>query len=289
MPIPRVLRSAEEMRAFTRSVRKQGRRVGLVPTMGSLHEGHLSLVRAAQRDCDVVVVSIYVNPTQFGQGEDFDRYPRNLQADLDLLAGLGTSCVFAPSDGEMYPPGFDTWVTVGQIAEPWEGAFRPGHFRGVATVVLKLFHLVEPDAAYFGEKDYQQLLVVGKMVRDLNLAVEIRPCPTVREADGLAMSSRNRYLNPEQRRQALVLYQSLCLAQQLVERGERESATILQAMRERIQSVPNARIDYVALVDPETLQEVPPVTRPVRAIVAVRLGDTRLIDNLPITPPAEGR
>ncbi|WP_347246222.1 pantoate--beta-alanine ligase [Thermogutta sp.] len=287
MAMPTVIRSAQEMQSQSRQLRRAGRRIGFVPTMGALHEGHLSLVRAAKRECEEVVVSIYVNPTQFGRGEDFERYPRNLEKDLELLADLDVPWVFAPTDSEMYPTGFDTWVEVGRMAQPWEGKFRPGHFRGVATVVLKLFHLVEPDIAYFGEKDYQQLLVVRQMVRDLNLAVEIRPCPTVREPDGLAMSSRNQYLSPKEREDALVLYRSLCLAQERVRAGEKDAHAIAVAMRELISSVPYAQIDYVALVDPETLEEVLTIDRPVQALLAVRLGSTRLIDNMRIVPPSE--
>lgn len=285
MNMPSVIRTAHEMQATSRQLRQAGRRIGFVPTMGALHEGHLSLVRAARQECDAVIVSIYVNPTQFGRGEDFDRYPRDLEGDLRLLAPLDVAGVFAPSDRDMYPEGFDTWVEVGRLAQPWEGAFRPGHFRGVATVVLKLFNLVMPDVAYFGEKDYQQLKVIQQMVRDLNLPIEIRPCPTVREPDGLAMSSRNKYLSAEQRRDALVLYRSLCLASERVAAGERDAGTICQAMREVIGQVPYAQIDYVALVDPQTLEEVSVIDRPVQAILAVRLGTTRLIDNMRLTPP----
>ncbi|MGQ9503453.1 MAG: pantoate--beta-alanine ligase [Thermogutta sp.] len=288
MVTPIVCRSAQEIRAITRSAKEAGHRVGFVPTMGALHAGHLSLVKAATEECPTVVVSIYVNPTQFGRGEDFDRYPRDLQKDLGLLAEYPVAAVFAPTDQEMYPAGFDTWVQVGRIAEPWEGVCRPGHFRGVATVVLKLFHLVQPDIAYFGEKDYQQLLVVRQMVRDLNLPVVIRECPTVRESDGLAMSSRNQYLSPQERRDALVLFESEQLAQRLVDAGEVDAVRITQAMREHILRVPYAKIDYVALVDPETLEEVAQVTRPVRAILAVRLGSTRLIDNMEIKPKTPG-
>lgn len=285
MTTPTVIRSVTEMQSCSRNLRQAGRRIGFVPTMGALHEGHLSLVRAAQRECDEVVVSIYVNPTQFGRGEDFDRYPRDLESDLSQLASLHVPWVFAPSDKEMYPLGFDTWVEVGKIAQPWEGAFRPGHFRGVATVVLKLFNIVTPDIAYFGEKDYQQLLVVRQMVRDLNLPIEIRPCPTVREPDGLAMSSRNQYLNPQERQDALVLYRSLCLARDRVQGGDRDAAAIVASMRDVISRVNYARIDYVAIVDPETLEEVAVINRPVQAIVAVRLGSTRLIDNMRLVPP----
>lgn len=286
MTTPTVIRSVAEMQSCSRRLKQAGRRIGFVPTMGALHEGHLSLVRAAQRECDEVVVSIYVNPTQFGRGEDFDRYPRDLEGDLSQLASLNVPWVFAPSDREMYPPGFDTWVEVGKIAQPWEGTFRPGHFRGVATVVLKLFNIVSPDVAYFGEKDYQQLLVIRQMVRDLNLPIEIRPCPTVREPDGLAMSSRNKYLTAQERQDALVLYRSLCLARDRVQAGERDAPSIVAAMRDVIAGVAYARIDYVAIVDPETLEEVLTIDRPVQAILAVRLGSTRLIDNMRLVPPA---
>ncbi len=224
--------------------------------MGALHEGHLSLVRAAQAECDCVVVSIYVNPSQFGPTEDFGRYPRTLENDLALLAGCRTDLVFAPSNEEIYRPGHATWVEVGSLAELLEGACRPGHFRGVATIVLKLLNLVRPDAAYFGQKDYQQALVLRRMAADLNVPAAIRVCPIVREPDGLAMSSRNRYLSPAARQRALVLWQSLQLAGQLIERGERSAPVIAARMRERIEAVEGAQIDYIALVDPETLQPI---------------------------------
>ena len=203
---------------------RAGRKIGFVPTMGALHEGHLSLVRAAKAECDCTVVSIFVNPSQFGPNEDLAKYPRTLDADLALLAGCGADLVFAPSNDEVYRAGHATWVEVGSVAEPLEGAFRPGHFRGVATVVLKLLNMVQPDAAYFGQKDYQQALVIRRMAADLDVPVAIRVCPTVREPDGLAMSSRNRYLSPAARRRALVLWKSLQLAGKLVEEGQRDAA-----------------------------------------------------------------
>ena len=280
-----IVSRSHELRVALKGLRKSGRTIGLVPTMGALHEGHLSLVRAARAECDIVVVSIYVNPTQFGRGEDFDRYPRDLEADTGYLSDLGVDWVFAPTDAEMYPAGFDTWVQPGRIAERWEGEFRPGHFRGVATVVLKLFSMVGPDRAYFGEKDYQQLLVIRRMTEDFNVPVTICACPTVREPDGLAMSSRNAYLSPEHRRQARVLSQSLCSAAESVASGERSAKNLVTAMRSIIATAADAVIDYVAVVDPNTLEPVSSVTGPVQALLAVRIGGVRLIDNLRLTPP----
>ena len=245
----------------------------------ALHEGHLSLVRAAKGECDFAVVSIFVNPIQFGPNEDLSKYPRTLDADLALLAGCGTDLVFAPSADEVYRAGHATWVEVGSVAEPLEGAFRPGHFRGVATVVLKLLNMVQPDAAYFGQKDYQQALVIRRMAADLDVPVAIRVCPIVREPDGLAMSSRNRYLSPAARRRALVLWKSLQLAGKLVEEGQRDAGTIATRMRELIETAEDARIDYVALVDPETLQSVETIAGRSLAALAVKIENTRLIDN----------
>lgn len=281
---PPIFTTLRELRAVLAAARREGKRIGLVPTMGALHEGHLSLVRAARAECDAVVVSIYVNPTQFGPTEDLAKYPRTLQADLDLLAGCGTDFVWAPADAEVYRPGHATWVEVGAVAEPLEGECRPGHFRGVATIVLKLFNAVQPDAAYFGQKDYQQAAVIRRMAADLDVPVEIRVCPIVREADGLAMSSRNRYLSQSARRRALVLWQSLQLAAGLVAGGERRAAVIAQRMREVILTAGDARIDYIALVDPETLQPVETIARPILAALAVRIENTRLIDNSLLTP-----
>jgi pantoate--beta-alanine ligase len=247
--------------------------------MGALHAGHLSLVRAAKAECDCTVVSIYVNPTQFGPEEDLSRYPRTLDADLDLLAGCGAEVAFVPGDAELYPPGFATWVEVPSLSRRWEGECRPGHFRGVTTVVLKLLNMVGPQAAYFGQKDYQQAQVIRQMVRDLNVPVTVRICPTVREADGLAMSSRNRYLDAAARAGALVLWKSLCLAAEQVGQGQRSCKIIADRMRAVILSAPGAAIDYIALADPNTLEPVEEVRGTTLAALAVRIGGTRLIDN----------
>jgi pantoate--beta-alanine ligase len=255
--------------------------IGLVPTMGALHEGHLSLVRASQAECGLTVVSIYVNPSQFGPKDDYRRYPRDLEKDLDMLGRCDqpSPLVFSPTDEEMYPQGFSTWVEVSGITEPWEGYFRPGHFRGVATVVLKLLNIVLPDNAYFGQKDYQQVAVIRRLVENLDVPVTIRVQPTVRQPDGLAMSSRNAYLSPLERQQALVLWKSLCLARDLVEQGERDPGRVVERMREIILSVPEARIDYIALADPDTLAPVSEIRSRTLAALAVHVGGTRLIDN----------
>ncbi len=281
---PRLIRKIAELREALTLIRRERKRVGFVPTMGALHEGHLSLVRACKTECDCTVVSIFVNPTQFGPQEDFERYPRTLDRDLAGLRSCGVELVFAPEAREMYPPGFDTWVEVKGVSEPLEGVCRPGHFRGVATVVLKLFNIVQPDVAYFGQKDYQQALVIEKMIRDLDLPIILRVLPTVRESDGLAMSSRNSYLDPESRKQATVLWRSLCRAAECLRNGERRADVILREMRQVIDAIPNARTDYVALVNPETLQPVDAITGKTLAAVAVRLGKTRLIDNLLLEP-----
>jgi pantoate--beta-alanine ligase len=253
---------------------------GFVPTMGFLHEGHLSLIQAARGANDHVWASIFVNPTQFGADEDFASYPRDMERDLSLLHDTGVDCVFAPAAEEMYPPGFETFVDVGAVAELLEGASRPGHFRGVATVVLKLFNIVQPTRAYFGQKDAQQLAVIRKLVRDLDLPVEIVAMPTVREADGLAMSSRNAYLTPEQRRAAPVLWQALSLAQELWTRGVRDAEAYRSRLREVIAAEKLAQLEYVSVADPETLQELERVQGPALVSLAVRIGSTRLIDNV---------
>jgi pantoate--beta-alanine ligase len=276
---PRLISSISELSLSLSAARVAGKRIGLVPTMGALHEGHLSLVRASKSQCDLTVVSIYLNPSQFGPGEDLAKYPRTLQSDLEALALLETELVFAPSDKEMYPDGYGTWVEPGAVAEPLEGQCRSGHFRGVATVVLKLFEIVRPDAAYFGQKDYQQALVIRRMVGDLNVPVEIVVCPIVREPDGLAMSSRNRYLSPGARQRALVLWKSLQLAGELVAQGQRNAAKIIERMRELILAVEDAKIDYIALVNPETLIPVEAVAGRTLAALAVKIENTRLIDN----------
>jgi pantoate--beta-alanine ligase len=276
---PKLIATVSQLREELLAVRGAGRKIGFVPTMGALHEGHLSLVCAAKAECGCAVVSIFVNPSQFGSKEDFSKYPRTLDADLALLAGCGADLVFAPTSEEVYRTGHATWVEVGSIAEPLEGAFRPGHFRGVATVVLKLLNMVQPDAAYFGQKDYQQALVIRRMAADLNVPVAVEVCPIVREADGLAMSSRNGYLSPAARQRALVLSKSLQLAAELVSQGERKASTIAARMRELIETAEDARIDYIALVDPDTLQAVETMASRTLAALAVKIENTRLIDN----------
>jgi len=254
--------------------------LGFVPTMGYLHEGHLELVRQARAENPSVVVSIFVNPTQFGPHEDFKQYPRNPERDLALLEKEGTDVVFMPSAEEMYPPGFDSWVEVGKLAERLEGAARPGHFRGVATVVARLFDIVRPDKAYFGQKDAQQLLVIKKMTADLDMHLEVIAVPTVREPDGLAMSSRNTYLNVEERKQAVVLYQALNLAQKLYSDGEKDAKAIREQMTALIGQQPLADIEYISIADAGTLEELDIVKPPALASMAVRFGKTRLIDNV---------
>ncbi len=254
--------------------------LGLVPTMGYLHEGHLSLVRQAKSECDHVGVSIFVNPTQFGPSEDLAKYPRNLPRDLALLEKEGVDLVWTPTPEIVYPPGYQTFVTVEDVSQPLEGAQRPGHFRGVATVVAKLFTAFTPDKAYFGQKDAQQVVVIRRMAKDLNFPVEIVVCPIVREADGLAMSSRNVYLNPQERQAATVLYRALAAAKNLYDAGERDADKLRAAISETIAAEPLARADYVSAADPETLVELSRVERGVLLSMAVRIGMTRLIDNI---------
>jgi pantoate--beta-alanine ligase len=275
----RVVRRVREMEKVRAALSGS---VGFVPTMGYLHEGHLSLVRRARAECDAVVVSIFVNPTQFGPGEDYERYPRDEARDLALLEGEGVDVVFIPSVEEMYPPGFSTWVEVtGPLAERLEGASRPGHFRGVATIVLKLFHLVRPHRAYFGEKDAQQLRIIRRMATDLHVPIEIVACPIVREPDGLALSSRNVYLSPEQREQALALSRSLELARRLIlEEGVRDAVEVRRRVREFVSASPGVRLDYVSIAHPETLEEVERIEGPVLVLIAAWVGPARLIDNL---------
>ena len=254
--------------------------VGLVPTMGYLHAGHMALVERARRENDVVVVSIFVNPTQFGPNEDYGRYPRDLGRDLAMLREAGVDFVFTPEPSEMYPEGFCSFVSVEGLSEKLEGAFRPGHFRGVATVVAKLFNIVPAQRAYFGQKDAQQVVVIRRMARDLNFPHEIVTVPTVREPDGLALSSRNVYLNPEQRRSALVLSRALFAARELYERGERDAREIRSAMRAMLDAEPGVTTDYVTVSDPESLEELERIEGPALVALAARVGDTRLIDNI---------
>lgn len=274
-----------EMRALCRSAKSNGRRLGLVPTMGALHEGHLSLVRAARTKTDVVAASIFVNPTQFGPSEDFSRYPRDLEKDCAILEGEGVELVFAPAVEEMYPAGAVTWVTVEGLSDRLCGKSRPGHFRGVTTVLAKLFHIVEPDAAFFGQKDAAQHAIIRKMVRDLDIPVAIEVCPIVREADGLALSSRNAYLSPEERKSALVLHRSLSRAQKLFRAGERDSAKLIAAACRQFASEQTVRLDYFEIVHADTLEPVSDISAPdftaiSLAAVAAFVGKTRLIDNL---------
>lgn len=267
------------------SLRSAGKTIGFVPTMGFLHEGHLSLMRKARAENAVLVVSIFVNPAQFGQGEDFESYPRDLQGDLIRVEAVGGDLVFAPSADSIYPRGFCTFLEVAEITEGLCGASRPGHFRGVATVVAKLFNLIKPHRAYFGQKDYQQSVVIRRLVADLNFDLNVVVLPTVREPDGLAMSSRNARLTPEQRKAALILYRSLRHSEDLVRTGERDAKIIRDEMRAMIQAKSSAQIDYVALCDPETLKPVDRIEGLTLAALAVRFGSTRLIDNILITAP----
>ena len=275
-----VTRSCEQTRQRLTEAREQGLTVGLVPTMGALHEGHLSLVRAAQQKCDLVAVSIFVNPTQFGPQEDLDRYPRPLDDDLQLLQLLQVDLVFTPDNREIYPAGFSTFVRPPRVGETLEGQFRPGHFQGVATVVLKLLHIMPADWVFFGQKDYQQCLVIRDLVRDLNLPIRLQFCPTVREPDGLALSSRNQYLSREQRQRALGLSRGLQQARQLFQSGERDTRLIEQRLRETLLEYGVDHIDYAAVRDPETLMERSPMGDQAIALLAAHVGQTRLIDNL---------
>ncbi|MBZ5530496.1 MAG: pantoate--beta-alanine ligase [Acidobacteriia bacterium] len=272
--------SAEEMTALSKQARRAGKRVGFVPTMGALHQGHLSLVRAARAQCDAVVVSIFVNPTQFGPNEDFAKYPRSLEGDSAMLAAEKTDYLFFPAVEDMYPQGAATWVEVEGLSGKLDGISRPGHFRGVTTVVSKLFHIVQPDLAFFGQKDAAQVAVVRKMVRDLKLDVEIVVCPIVREPDGLAMSSRNVYLQGEQRKQALVLSRALRRVQELAAKGEKNADRLLVAGKQVMAEEPAVRLDYFAIVHPDTLDPVADVAGGALVAVAAYVGSTRLIDNV---------
>jgi pantoate--beta-alanine ligase len=281
----RLISSIADIRSFERETHARGRSLALVPTMGALHEGHFSLIRQAKRQCDAVVVSIFVNPTQFNSQTDLERYPRNLEKDLELLRPFKIDVAFAPAAEEMYPETFATFVDPGEIAHPLEGAFRPGHFRGVATVVAKLFHIVRPDIAYFGQKDFQQTLVIRRLVEDLNLDVRLVILPIVREADGLAISSRNALLRGEERRAALALSRSLKRAEELAQSGEADADKIRAEMEDLFAAEPRAQLEYAALVDPAKLEPVERVTPGCVALVAARVGEVRLIDNLIFGPP----
>ncbi|ABN52135.1 MAG TPA: pantoate--beta-alanine ligase [Hungateiclostridium thermocellum] len=276
----RVIETISDLKAIIRTQKNLGRVIGLVPTMGYLHEGHLSLVNMSRQNNDYTVMSIFVNPTQFGPNEDFDRYPRDLERDLKLAEAAGVDVVFAPSVKEMYPDGYKTYVNVEGITEVLCGKSRPGHFRGVTTIVTKLFNIVEPHRAYFGQKDAQQVAVIKKMVKDLNMNVEIITCPIVREEDGLAMSSRNVYLSPEERKSAVILSKSLMEAEELIKKGETDAKKIRKYIIDRIQTEKNAVIDYVEVVNADTLENVDEIKGRVLVALAVKFGSTRLIDNV---------
>jgi pantoate--beta-alanine ligase len=288
-PSLKICNTIHDMRAASRDVRRAGKRLGFVPTMGALHEGHLSLVRAARASSDVVVASIFVNPTQFGPNEDLAKYPRSFERDSEMLEREGVSLLFAPSVEDMYPAGAVTWITVEELSVKLDGRSRPGHFRGVTTVVAKLFHAVEPDAAFFGQKDAAQVAIIRRMVRDLNFAVEIVVCPIVREADGLAMSSRNAYLDPADRKRALVLHRALTRVQDLVKAGERDMAKLLAAGRAEVAAESSLRLDYLEIVDPNTLDPVDAPSDGTLAAIAGFVGSTRLIDNIVLAVPNDLR
>ena len=278
-----------DMHAACRDLRGAHRTLGLVPTMGALHAGHLSLVSAALAECDAVVASIFVNPMQFGPGEDYEAYPRDFDSDCRKLESAGVHAVFAPSASEMFPPGNTTTVDTGKLGTRLDGASRPGHFRGVATIVARLFHIVQPDRAYFGQKDAAQVAVLRQMVRDLNSPVHLVVCPIVREQDGLALSSRNRYLSPAERQRAVVLSRALAAVQQLADRGETSTELLREALIAVLATDPNTndvpvRLDYAAVVDPDTLLPIADTSRGVLVAVAAWIGGTRLIDNLLIAP-----
>ncbi len=276
----KLITDISEMRAASLSAKGAGKKIGLVPTMGYLHEGHLSLIRAARAGSELVVVSIFVNPTQFGPGEDFDRYPRDMERDKRMAEEAGADIIFHPSAGDMYPENFSTYVEETGLSKHLCGLARPTHFRGVTTVVLKLFNIVLPDVAYFGQKDAQQALIIKRMVRDLNLPVGIKVLPIIREQDGLAISSRNEYLSTEQRRQASVLYKSLMEAARLIGSGERKAHKVKQRIEETIESAEEARIDYLNIVNRDTLEDVEELRGNILIALAVFMGETRLIDNL---------
>ncbi len=275
----RLIETISGIQSYVASCRRKEQRVGFVPTMGAFHEGHLTLMRQARKQNDAVIVSVFVNPIQFTAGEDYDRYPRRLEQDLRLAESEGVDILFSPSVAEMYPKGYDTYVDQADLPGKLCGPFRPGHFRGVMSIVCKLFNIVKPDTAYFGQKDYQQFLIVRRMVSDLNLNVSVRMMPIVREEDGLAMSSRNIYLGPKQRKEAACLHNALKRAQELVAGGENSVARVTAEMKRVIRRVKGTRVDYVAVVNADTLEPVKEIKGKILVAVAVRLGKVRLIDN----------
>jgi pantoate--beta-alanine ligase len=274
-----LFKTIKEVRDAVAQARRQGKSIGFVPTMGALHTGHGSLIQKARAECGYVVVSIFVNPTQFGPTEDFNKYPRTLDDDAKLCESMGADCIFAPSADEMYPQKNFSWVDVEQLTEGLCGTSRPGHFRGVTTVCTKLFHVVGPDKAYFGQKDAQQAAVICRMVADLNFPMEVVVCPTVREADGLAMSSRNRYLSPEQRKQAICLYNALCRCRELIQQGTMSASRLIEQMTQIVTKA-GVQVDYISMVDARTLAPVDKVQADTLVAMACRVGQTRLIDNM---------
>jgi len=276
----KIFNRIDEIKSYLRQKQKEDRTIGFVPTMGYLHEGHLSLIRRAKDENDIAIVSIFVNPTQFGPNEDYETYPRDLDRDVRLAEEAGASVIFAPEVKEMYPDGYKTFIEVTDLSETLCGASRPGHFRGAATVVMKLLNIVRPDKAYFGQKDAQQAVIMQRMVRDLNHDTEIVVCPIIREKDGLAMSSRNVYLNDEERKQAVVLSKSLNMAADLISKGERDAGKIKEAITAMIKEKDLAVIDYVSIVNYETMKDLDKISGKVLVALAVKFGKTRLIDNI---------
>lgn len=276
----KIVKTKAQVRQEVAQARREGKTVGFVPTMGYLHQGHLSLMEAARKENDIVVASIFVNPTQFGPNEDLDTYPRDLERDAKLAESVGVDLIFNPEVEEMYSNHFQTHVEVTEVSQNLCGAKRPGHFRGVCTVVSKLFNIVQPDCAYFGQKDAQQVIVIKRMVQDLDMPVQVKTCPIVREEDGLAMSSRNKYLSPEEREQALVLNKSLKKAQELIDNGVKDVTIIKDTMEKMIRDKELAKIDYVSIVSAETLQEIDEIKGSILIALAVYVGKTRLIDNI---------
>jgi pantoate--beta-alanine ligase len=276
------------MKEYARGARAEGRVIGLVPTMGALHEGHTALVKRARQECSRVIASVFVNPKQFGPKEDYKKYPRDLEKDAEKLSAVGVDALFAPDVTDVYPDGFRTYVNVEGISERLEGGSRPGHFRGVSTVVLKLFEIVQPHFAYFGRKDAQQVRIISEMTRDLNLDAEIVVCPIVREADGLALSSRNAYLSAEERKASTVLHRALVAVRNELSVGVRDAMQLQTAMRRIVEAEPLATVDYAEIISADTFEPVVRVARPSYAVLAVHIGKTRLIDNLLIDPVAQG-
>lgn len=280
-----VAKTVREVRAWTKLARADGKTIGFVPTMGYFHEGHLNLMRRAKTECDLCVVSLFVNPTQFGPSEDFQRYPRDFARDAAMAESVGVDLLFAPEVEEMYPEGYQTYVEVTEVTRRLEGSARPGHFRGVATVCAKLFNIVQADRAYFGKKDYQQLKVIQRLVKDLNIPTEIVPCETVREPDGLAMSSRNVYLKPDERQAATVLYRALCAGRDAILAGERDGKKVQTLVEQVIATEPLVKTEYVDVADAETLEPLTDLRGEVLISLAARVGVARLIDNITVTVP----